>query len=129
MKTTSLFAVLCTASLFSCAKINLPPTISEVNNPDMLTLAIANADAYTNTFEYEYTCTTDTNEVQFSGALNGGQFKIDVFDETGALVYSKTHSTISQSHFKAVAAAGIWRVKIQTMTLTGTLRITVEKKD
>ena len=86
-------------------------------------------DAYNGTENYTYTCTSDTSEITFSGALQSGMMKLKVTDPNNQEVFNKSLTSISGNVYSVNAPAGDWNVSVQGVNANGTWTTTLNIQD
>lgn len=107
----------------SCTKT--PHVDATSNELDNLSIVHTNINGENNTFEYNYVCTADTNQLSIGGPLLSGSALVKIRTINDSVIFEKNITTITAVDQPIWSNAGIWKVEIDFKSATGTFAMTL----
>ena len=118
-----LFTVSCSDDMVSAG---IEPEI--VNTPDNFQFQVKSVVKYTGTFEYVWSNTGTSADVDQSCEITGGGALLAVYDSNGVQVYSR--DLAEDGSFPTDAGdAGAWKIRVIFSGASGTFNFRVQRRD
>ncbi|MCB9197329.1 MAG: hypothetical protein H6600_02645 [Flavobacteriales bacterium] len=121
LRTTMLLAIASGMILISCNK--LPHVDATRNDPNDLRISHTNLNGESETYTYDYNCSSDTNQLRIAGPLSQGIIKVSIFNASDSLFYNKSFTSISAVDQLMISPAGKWSVQVEFMNSSGTFSL------
>lgn len=114
----------------SCSDDPVSPGVEPqiVNTPDSFQFQVKSVVNYTGTFEYIWSNTGTSADVDQSCEITGGGALLVVNDASGAQVYSRDLAE-DGSFATAVGDAGAWKIRVLFSGSSGTFNFRVQKRE
>lgn len=107
----------------SCSKI--PHVDATSNEPNDLSIAHTNLNGENDTFEYNYVCTSDTNQLSIGGPLFSGSANVKILTINDSVIFEKNITTVTAVDQPIWSNAGIWKVEVDFNAASGTFAMTL----
>ncbi len=101
-----------------------PEIINAVDNFQFQVTAVKN---YTGTLNYAWSNTGPAADVNQSCAIGSGSVTLTLFDDTGAVVYTRDLSQ-GGSYASTTGTAGTWHIRVTMQGVTGDLNFRTDKR-